>query len=122
LLARAGAIEAAAAVMAALIERRPDGAAERRAAAPPTLFTRAGCPESTLVRACLRLAGVDFVEREVGSDGEAAAALAATGVFATPLVVAGDRAFLAYPRHKLAEALGFRCRCPDVVGARRAPA
>ncbi|CAA9554343.1 MAG: hypothetical protein AVDCRST_MAG59-2000 [uncultured Thermomicrobiales bacterium] len=44
-----------------------------------------------------------------------AAALAATGIFATPVVVAGDRAFLAYPRGALAVALGFRCRCPDAA-------
>ena len=115
LLARAGAIEAAAGAMATMVEQRPDRSGTQRTGRPVTLFTREGCVESALVLACLRLAGVPFVEREVTGDPAAAAALAATGIFATPVVVSGGRAFLAYPRDALAEALGFRCRCPDLV-------
>jgi glutaredoxin len=81
---------------------------------PITRFTQTGCTDSARVRTCLTLAGVSFVERNVAHDPAAAAALLATGLFATPVVVAGDRVLLAARRDALAKALGFTCRCPDL--------
>jgi hypothetical protein len=40
-------------------------------------------------------------------------------LFATPVVVAGERALLAARRDRLAAALGFVCRCPDGGRAQR---
>ena len=51
------------------------------------LYTQPGCPESARVRAWLTERGIPFAERDVADDPEAAMALAATGVFATPLLV-----------------------------------
>lgn len=80
---------------------------------PVTLFTQDGCADSARARACLTLAGVPFIERNVSHDDAAAGALAATGLFATPVVVADGRPRLAAPRQVLPQALGFACRCPD---------
>lgn len=80
--------------------------------APVTLFTQDGCADSGQVRACFVASGVPFVERNVSGDDDAAHALAATGVFATPLVVSEGPAILGANLPKLADALGFVCRCP----------
>lgn len=78
---------------------------------PVTLFTQDGCADSGRVRACLRRSGVPFLERNVTGDHAAAEALAATGVFATPLVHAGEHVIVGARLGVLADALGFRCRC-----------
>ena len=80
--------------------------------APVTLFTQDGCRDSDRVRACFRRSGVAFVERNVSGDPGAAEALAATGVFATPLVHVGGRPIVGARLGLLADAVGFRCRCP----------
>jgi glutaredoxin len=82
-------------------------------AAPVTLFTQDGCPDSARVRACFRRSRVPFVERNVTGDPEAARALLATGVFATPLTLAGGRPIVGARLQHLADAVGFRCRCPE---------
>lgn len=82
-----------------------------------TLFTQEGCQDSARVRDCLTRSGVPFVERNVSTDLNAGEALMRTGIFATPLVVAGDRSLLVRHRSDLARQLGFTCRCPDGGGA-----
>lgn len=72
---------------------------------PVILYTQAGCAESGRVRAWLSARGTAFVEREVTDDSQAARDLAATGVFATPLVVVGDRTLLGFRPRKLAAVL-----------------
>jgi glutaredoxin len=79
-----------------------------------TLFTQDGCRDSDRVRSCFRRSGVAFVERNVTGDDEAAHALLATGVFATPLVRVGDRSILGARLPALAAAIGFRCHCPGI--------
>ena len=86
---------------------------------PPTLFSQDGCPDSDRVRACLRGGGVRFVERNVTGDLGAARDLLATGIFATPVVVAGGRVVVGARLGELTDALGFRCRCPGGVRADR---
>lgn len=81
-----------------------------------TLYTQDGCPDSARVRACFQRSGVGFVERNVTGDLDAARALLATGVFATPLVQRGRRVVVGARFAVLADALGFRCRCPGVGG------
>jgi len=78
-----------------------------------TLFTQDGCQDSGRVRSCLAVSGVPFVERNVTGDPDAAQALMATGIFATPLVVAGTQSVLVTNRGDLAQRLGFVCRCSD---------
>ena len=80
---------------------------------PVTLFTQSRCPYSARVRDCLVRSAVSFVERNVTTDPDAAHALMATGLFATPLVVAGDQAILVTRPRDLAQRLGFVCRCSD---------
>ena len=72
---------------------------------PVILYTQAGCADSGRVRAWLSTRGTTFVEREVTDDPEAARDLAATGVFATPLVVVGDRTVLGFRPRELAAVL-----------------
>ena len=71
----------------------------------PILYTQAGCAESRRVRVWLTKQGVPFVERNVTGDPAAARDLVATGTFATPLLVVGDRLALGYRPQALAEAL-----------------
>jgi len=80
---------------------------------PVTLFTQAGCQDSARVRDCLVRSAVPFVERNVSTDPDAAQALMATDLFATPLVLAGDHAILVTRPRDLAQRLGFVCRCSD---------
>lgn len=69
----------------------------------PILYTQTGCDDSRKVRAWLAEHAIPFAERNVTDDPAAAQALAATGTFATPLLVVGDRSVL-----------GFR---PDAIAA-----
>lgn len=71
----------------------------------PILFTQDGCDDSRRVRAWLAERGIPFVERNVTADPDAARALAATGTFATPLLVAGGRVVLGFRPAALVEAL-----------------
>ena len=71
----------------------------------PVLYSQAGCGESARVRAWLVEHGIAFRERDVSADPEAARALAAMGLFATPLVVAGAMRILGYRPEALAAAL-----------------
>jgi glutaredoxin len=80
---------------------------------PVTLFTQAGCPDSARVHDCLVSSQVPFVERNVTTDPDAGHALMATGLFATPLVLAGEHAILVTRPRDLAQRLGFVCRCSD---------
>ena len=73
----------------------------------PILYTQAGCAESAMVRSWLVDRGIAFTEREASADPEAALALAATGTFATPLLVFGE-----------ANVLGFR---PEALSALHLP-
>ena len=58
------------------------------------LYTQPGCAESARVRTRLTERGIPFAERDVADDPEAAMALAATGVIATPLLAEGDERLL----------------------------
>ena len=78
------------------------------ASRPVTLYTQAGCAESARVRAWLAERGVAFTEREVTTDPDAARALYATGVFATPLLVVGEERVLGYRPRALTAALHDR--------------
>lgn len=64
--------------------------------AAPILYTQTGCAESARVRAWLADHGIAFIELDVGGDPAAAVALAATGTFATPLLVVGDKKVLGF--------------------------
>lgn len=82
------------------------------------LFTQDGCPDSARVQTCFRRSAVPFVERNVTGDLAAARDLLATGIFATPVIQAGERVVVGARLDHLAETLGFTCRCPD-TGDRR---
>ncbi len=71
----------------------------------PILYTQTGCAESARVRAWLADRGIAFVERDASADPDAAHALYATGTFATPLLVAGDRTVLGFRPDEIAAAL-----------------
>lgn len=73
--------------------------------AEPILYTQAGCAESAKVRFWLMDHGVSFVERDASANPEAAEALAATGTFATPLLVIGDDRVLGFREHALSALL-----------------
>lgn len=73
--------------------------------AEPILYTQAGCAESAKVRAWLTDHGMGFTERDAGTDPEAAQALAATGTFATPLLVLGADTILGFREQALAALL-----------------
>ncbi len=76
--------------------------------AKPTLYTQAGCAESAKVRAWLTDHGIPFTERDAGADLEAAAVLAASGIFATPLLVVGETTVLGFRPQALAALLRSR--------------
>ncbi len=61
----------------------------------PILYTQSGCADSPKVRAWLTEHGVAFTERPV-ADQETAEELAATGIFATPLLVLGSTQVLGF--------------------------
>ncbi len=71
----------------------------------PTLYTQAGCAESAKVRSWLADRGIAFTERDASSDPAAAQALAATGTFATPLLVMGNERVLGFRPGALAALL-----------------
>jgi glutaredoxin len=73
----------------------------------PTLFTQAGCAESAKVRAWLVEHGIAFTERDLNRDPEAAQALTATGIFATPLLVVGEETVLGFRPEALAATLAL---------------
>lgn len=75
------------------------------APAEPILYTQVGCAETAKVRAWLMDHGVSFIERDAGSDPDAAQALAATGTFATLLLVIGETTVLGFQPDALAVAL-----------------
>ena len=70
------------------------------------LYTQVGCAESTKVRTWLTRHGITFIERNVNADPKAAQELAATGAFATPLLVTGDDRLLGFREQALAALLG----------------
>ncbi len=74
-------------------------------ASTPTLYTQTGCAESVRVRDWLTKRAVAFSERNVSHDPEAAEALYATGIFATPLLLVGERRVLGFRPDALAEVL-----------------
>ncbi len=78
--------------------------------AEPILYTQQDCGESPNVRDWLRERGVQFIERDVSGDIDAARALYATGTFATPLLVAGETKVLGFRPNALAAALGIEHR------------
>jgi glutaredoxin len=73
--------------------------------AAPVLYTQTGCAESARVRTWLAERGVPVVEHNVTGNLTAARALAATGVFATPLLIVGRRRVLGYRPAALQAAL-----------------
>lgn len=72
---------------------------------PVTLYTQPGCAESAEVRAWLVEHGITFTERDAGGDPEAVHALAATGTFATPLLVVGGKQVLGFRPETIVKAL-----------------
>jgi glutaredoxin 3 len=73
----------------------------------PILYTQASCAESAKVRAWLVEREIAFTERDLSRDPEAAQALAATDVFATPLLVVGEETVLGFRPEALAAALAL---------------
>lgn len=71
----------------------------------PILYTQPGCAESAKVRAWLTNHDIAFTERDASADPEAAEALAASGTFATPLLVIGDKKVLGFREQALAALL-----------------
>jgi glutaredoxin-like protein NrdH len=71
----------------------------------PVLYTQSGCAESARVRTWLTERGVPFVEHNVTGDVSTARALAATGIFATPLLIVGRRRVVGYRPEALRAAL-----------------
>lgn len=76
--------------------------------AEPILYSQPDCTESAKVRAWLVDNGIAFTERDTSADPEAAQALAATGTFATPLLVLGEKTALGFRPEALAAVLGQR--------------
>lgn len=67
------------------------------------LFTQDGCGESRQTRSWLAEHDIPFLEHNVSSDPNAAQDLAATGIFATPLLAVAGRTVLGF-RAKAIEA------------------
>jgi glutaredoxin len=90
----------------ALPANRPRGRRwQAQATTEPILYTQAGCAESARVRAWLNERGIAFHERNASRDQDVARALAATGPFATPLLVVGEQKELGFRPGALAAAL-----------------
>lgn len=70
-------------------------------ASRPVLYIQPGCTESVRVRAWLNDRSIQFAEKDVVRDPDAAAALAATGVFATPLLVVETERVLGFRPQEL---------------------
>lgn len=60
------------------------------------LYSQTSCAESARVRAWLQQRGIPYLDRNVSEDRAAAQALVDTGIFATPLLVIGDRSVLGF--------------------------
>jgi glutaredoxin len=71
----------------------------------PILYTQPDCGESAKVRAWLVDHGIVFTERDASADPEAAEALAATGTFATPLLLFRNTKVLGFQPEALRTAL-----------------
>jgi glutaredoxin len=71
----------------------------------PRLYTQTGCAESARVRAWLIQQRISFVDRDVTHDVAAVQELAATGIFATPLLVVGGQRVLGFRTGALRTAL-----------------
>lgn len=71
----------------------------------PTLYTQHGCRDSAKVRRWLTEHGIAFAERNVTGDEDAARALLATGIFATPLLVVGKAKVIGFRPAELVNAL-----------------
>ncbi len=71
----------------------------------PILYTQADCAESAKVRSWLTDHGIAFTERDASADVEAAQTLAATGTFATPLLVTEKTKVLGFRPEALEVAL-----------------
>ena len=71
----------------------------------PRLYVQDGCADSARVRAWLTDHDVPFVECNASTDVGAARELAATGIFATPLLVAGTHRVLGYRPEAIRSAL-----------------
>ena len=82
-----------------------DDAREPRGRGQMILYTQTGCAESARVRAWLADQGIAFLERDATADPNTARALLATGTFATPLLVVGDRTVLGFRPDEIAAAL-----------------
>lgn len=81
--------------------------------ADPVLYTQTGCAESAKVRSWLEDHDISFIELDAGADANAAEALAATGMFATPLLVVGKETVLGFRPEALAAALRTLGRGPS---------
>ncbi len=71
------------------------------------LYTQTGCADSARIRSWLAEHGVAFVERNVTGNPAVAQELAATGVFATPLLVVKGAKVLGFRPRELADALAI---------------
>ncbi len=69
------------------------------------IYTHATCADSDKVRAWLSERGIAFTELDVTRDLNAAKALLATGIFATPLLVVGDEQVLGFRPAEITRAL-----------------
>ena len=68
----------------------------------PILYTQNGCAESKQTREWLAKHDIGFIERNVSGDLEAAMALVAAGLFATPLLVVNGDQVLGFRPDKIA--------------------
>ena len=85
----------------------------------PVLYTQPGCAESAQVRSWLTEHGIPLTERDASADPDAARALAATGVFATPLLVIGEQTVLGYRPETLSALFDSRSASARSVRADR---
>jgi glutaredoxin len=76
------------------------------------LYTQTACAESGRVRTWLAHHDVAFQERNASRDPAAAQALAATGVFATPLLTCGEDRVLGF-RPGALERILLSCARPN---------
>jgi hypothetical protein len=76
------------------------------------LYIQTNCAESRQVRAWLAQHDVTFQERNVSRDPAAAQALAATSVFATPLLMCGEDRVLGF-RPGALERILLTCAKPN---------
>ncbi len=73
----------------------------------PVLYTQTGCPDSARVKSWLQQHGIPFTERNVTDDAAAMAELAASPIFATPLLLVGNQHVFGYRPTEIARALGI---------------